>query len=146
MSLRKPVRRVLVVGVGLVVLLLAACATPVAGTVENHTQVNQVRGANGLGGLPRSLELDIKAQAQAQRMADANTIFHSASLTDGVSAGWMQIGENVAMAGSVGAAQAALEASPPHRENLLNPYYTELGIGVVQKGSYVFLVQVFVQR
>jgi hypothetical protein len=75
MSLASPVRRLLIVGVA-AVALLAACATAAPGTVEAHTLVNQVRGANGVAGLPRALELDIKAQAQAQAMADANTIFH----------------------------------------------------------------------
>ena len=62
-------------------------------------------------------------------MANAGTIFHSPSLVSGVSPGWQLIGENVAMAGSIAQAQAALEASPPHRENLLNPNFTEMGIG-----------------
>jgi uncharacterized protein YkwD len=79
-------------------------------------------------------------------MADANTIFHSANLVAGVSPGWQLIGENVAMAGSVRQAQAALEASAPHRENLLNWAYSEMGIGAVQKGNRVYIAQVFVQR
>ena len=79
-------------------------------------------------------------------MADANTIFHSANLVAGVSPGWQLIGENVAVAGSVSQAQAALQASAPHRENLLNWAYTEMGIGAVQKGNRLYLAQVFVQR
>ena len=145
MLLSSPLRRLALLVIGIFVLV-AACATPPPLTVDDHAMVNQLRASNGVAPLPRSLELDMKAQAQAQRMADAGTIFHSASLTSGVSPGWELIGENVAMAGSLPAAEAALEASPPHRENLLNAAYTEVGIGAVQSGNTVFVAQVFVQR
>ena len=144
--LSSPLRRLLTALVGLLVLVAAACGGGNGLAAEDATLVNQYRAANGIPGLPRSYELDLKAQAQAQRMADANTIFHSANLVAGVSAGWQLIGENVAMAGSVGQAQAALQASAPHRENLLNWAYTEMGIGAVQKGNRVYIAQVFVQR
>jgi uncharacterized protein YkwD len=145
MLLSSPLRRLLTAVVGLLVLVAAACGGNGL-AAENATLVNQYRVANGIPPLPRSYELDLKAQAQAQRMADANTIFHSANLVAGVSPGWQLIGENVAMAGSVRQAQAALEASAPHRENLLNWAYSEMGIGAVQKGNRVYIAQVFVQR
>jgi uncharacterized protein YkwD len=139
-------RRVAVLALGILVLVAAACASPNPLSSDDASRINQLRASSGLRQLPRALELDLKAQAQAQRMANANTIFHSSSLAGGVSPGWQLIGENVAMAGSVAQAQKALEASPPHRENLLNAYFTEMGVGAVQKGNLVFVVQVFVQR
>ena len=144
--LSSPLRRLLTAVVGLLVLVAAACGGGNGLAAEDATLVNQYRAANRIPGLPRSYELDLKAQAQAQRMADANTIFHSTNLVAGVSPGWQLIGENVAMAGSVSQAQAALQASAPHRENLLNWAYNEMGIGAVQKGNRVYLAQVFVQR
>jgi uncharacterized protein YkwD len=128
------------------VVLFTACGAPNPSAANDAVMVNRLRAAHAMRTLPRSLELDQKAQAQAQRMANAGTIFHSTSLTSGVSPGWQMIGENVAVASSIPTAEAALEASPPHRENLLNPYYTEMGIGAVQKGSATFVCQVFVQR
>ncbi len=146
MLLSSPLRRLLTAVVGLLILATAACGGGNGLAAEDATLVNQYRAASGIAGLPRSYELDLKAQAQAQRMADANTIFHSTNLVAGVSPGWQLIGENVAMAGSVSQAQAALQASAPHRENLLNWAYNEMGIGAVQKGNRVYLAQVFVQR
>jgi uncharacterized protein YkwD len=145
MTLLRPARRLLLLIVG-VLLVLTACmpANPMA--TDDAVRVNQLRAANRLRQLPRSLELDQKCQGHAQSMANAGQIFHSPSLVAGVSPGWQMIGENVAMAGSIAQAETALEASPPHRENLLNPYFTEMGIGAVQSGRYVFVCQVFVQR
>jgi uncharacterized protein YkwD len=50
---------------------------------------------------------------------------------------WMILGENLA-AGQPGAdeAVAAWMASPPHRENLLDPRYVELGVGLTRGGVY----------
>jgi len=140
------VRRCRYLGLAVAVLLIAACSTSNSSAADDAARVNQFRSTHGVHALPRALELDLKAQAQAQRMASAGTIVHSASLPSGVSPGWQMIGENVAVAGSVAQAEAALEASPPHRENLLDPYYTQLGVGAVQVGNRVFVCQVFVQR
>jgi uncharacterized protein YkwD len=143
--LSSPLRRCIPLVLGILVLV-AACGPGNQMAADDTALVNQLRVNNGLGALPRSYELDLKAQSQAQAMANAGTIFHSPSLVSGVSPGWQLIGENVAMAGSIAQAEAALEASPPHRENLLNPHFTEMGIGAVQAGNLVFVAQVFVQR
>jgi uncharacterized protein YkwD len=139
-----PIRRLLLVVAG--VLVFASCGTANPMAADDATMVNQLRASNQVPQLPRALELDQKAQTQAQSMADAGQIFHSTNLPAGVSPGWQMIGENVAMAGSIAQAEAALEASAPHRENLLNAAFTEMGIGAVQNGRYVFVCQVFVQR
>jgi uncharacterized protein YkwD len=41
-------------------------------------------------------------------------------------------GENLAAAETVPAAEAGLWASPDHRDNMLEPHYTRVGIAVVQ--------------
>jgi uncharacterized protein YkwD len=139
-----PVRRLFLLLAG--VLVVTACAISNPMSTDDAAMVNRFRAANGVRALPRALELDQKAQSHAQAMADAGTIFHSSNLPAGVSPGWEMIGENVAMAGSIAQAEAALEASAPHRENLLNAAFTEMGIGAAQSGRYVFVCQVFVQR
>jgi uncharacterized protein YkwD len=133
------------------VVLLAALALVAAGCYSAERNqaaqlLNQYRGANGRAGLTRAGELDVKAQNQAQAMANAGRIYHSPNLAGGVSPGWRLIGENVAVAPSVASAQRALEGSAPHRENMLNPRFNQLGIGVVVQGGRAYLVQVFVQR
>jgi uncharacterized protein YkwD len=38
----------------------------------------------------------------------------------------------------------ALEASPPHRANLLNPDFTSIAIGVVERDGRVWVTEVFI--
>lgn len=125
-------------------LTLGACT----GTEEtsNLTDLNEVRASAGLSELVQVADLNIKAEAQAERMANRGTIFHSQNLAAGVGAGWSTIGENVALAGSVSEAQIALEASPSHYANMTNPAYNQVGLGVVSRNGIVYVVQVFVGR
>ena len=147
-----PVLVRLVAALALVIGLASACAPPPAEQLSlpsgdpAFALLNQLRIGQGVPPLARSGELDVKAQAQAQRMADAGTIFHSSDLRAGISPGWRMVGENVAMAQSVPEAQDALEHSPPHMRNMLNPAFNQAGVGVVESGGMSFVVQIFVQR
>jgi len=135
----------LAVSVALVAgMFLSACNPELEN--RDYSMVNSLRSSVGVGELSRSGELNTKAQKQADRMAAKGTIFHSKSLSSGVSAGWSRIGENVAMAGSIEDAQKALENSPPHYENMTNGAFTEMGVGVTVKNGTVYVVQVFVSR
>ncbi len=125
-------------------LALTGCTTGAKST--NLTDLNEVRAAVGLGELVRSPELDAKAQGQADRMANRGTIFHSSNLAAGVTEGWTSIGENVALAGSVDEAQRALEASPGHYANMVNPVFNNVGIGVTVRNGVTYVVQIFVSR
>ena len=139
------VRRILMTVMAVALVALAAgCGTKQQ--EEAADLANVYRGMYGLPGLHRSIELDTKAQAQAERMSQAGDIFHSASLASGVSPGWLLIGENVGMASTTSEVQHAFEQSPAHRANLLNPAYVEMGVGVVEAPGRVYVVQVFVQR
>lgn len=107
--------------------------------------VNQFRANNGRSALTLSAELMGKAQKWSDLLATENALRHS-NLTDGVSAGWSGIAENVAYNASVAADQAALEASPGHRINLLGDY-SELGLGIsCGAGGRIFVTEVFVKR
>ncbi len=125
---------------------LAACTpTPTAESV-NLVDLNEVRASMGLAELVRTPELDAKAKAQADRMARRATIFHSQNLASGVPGGWASIGENVALAGSADEAQRALEASPPHYANMVDPAFNQVGIGISVRNGITYVVQVFVAR
>jgi uncharacterized protein YkwD len=124
--------------------LLTACNPQLEN--QNFAAVNSLRARVGVRQLVRAGELNTKAQIQADRMANAGRIFHSSNLATGVSPGWRLIGENVAVAGTVQSAEAALEKSAPHYTNLVNRTFSQMGVGVTVKNGRVFVVQVFVAR
>jgi uncharacterized protein YkwD len=49
---------------------------------------------------------------------------------------YSRAGENLAFAQSVAVAHRALMDSPGHRENILRPEFTRIGIGVISAGAY----------
>ena len=98
---------------------------------------NEFRAQNGLSALTMNEELAITAQKYSQTMAEGDFFNHIGA--DG-SAPWdraeaegytaMAMGENIA-AGQLTPEQVVQGwiDSPGHRENMLNPSYTELGVG-----------------
>jgi uncharacterized protein YkwD len=56
---------------------------------------------------------------------------HNPSFPNQVTAKWTRLGENVGTGGAVGVIQTAFINSPHHYENLVQPDYNYVGIGVV---------------
>lgn len=121
-------------------LLLVACSPDEA---THLRAVNDFRQANGLPALHWDEDVYTKAHDWSQHLADAHALSHS-KLSDGVPDGWHRIGENVAMAPTLDSAMTALENSPPHRANLLNPNYDRIAIGVVQQDGMYWVTETFV--
>lgn len=113
--------------------------------VELTNLVGVERAAAGVGPLRVDVRLVAAGRGWSSRMADIGAIEHPAggpTLPAGTSA-WA---ENIGSASGPDATAAlheALMASPPHREHLLDPAYTELGIGVVVRDGTVWATQLF---
>jgi uncharacterized protein YkwD len=58
--------------------------------------------------------------------------------------GWSSLGENVAMGPTLDSAFDALVKSAPHRANMLNPKFKKAAIGVVERGGYFWITEVFI--
>ena len=58
--------------------------------------------------------------------------------------GWTSWGENVGYGGDIDQVHAALLASQGHRADILNPHYSQVGIGVVRSGGTVWVTIDFV--
>jgi len=106
--------------------------------LEAMSRLNDFRPTN----LVPTGELMVKAQDWSEKMADDGRLSHS-DITDGVTPGWTAVGENVAYATTLEEAQTALENSAPHRSNMLNPAFTEAGVGVVWRNGQYWLTQNF---
>ncbi len=116
---------------------------------------NDDRVSNSLGGLTMNPQLVAAAQAKADDMAAKGYFAHKAP--DGKDSWyWFEeagysfsyAGENLAVDFSDSAdVERAWMGSPTHRENLLDPHFTEIGIAVAQ-GTFegratTFVVQMF---
>lgn len=113
------------------------------------TRVHAARAAEGLPRLVRDRALDGLAATHAAKMARAGRAAHDVG--DGSPDARVTavldvdlVGENVAHAGSVAAAHRALWASPSHRENLLSPRFTQVGLGVARADDgTIFVAELF---
>lgn len=121
-----------------------------AGTVDASAEqdflnrTNALRASLGLGQLHVNGELQTKARGWSETQAQAGTIFHS-TLTNGVTQNWHRLGENVGMGPDVPSIHDALVRSPRHYENLADPGFTDVGIGVVRQGNVIYVSEVFME-
>jgi len=106
-------------------------------------KINLLRSSLGLATLTVDAELTTQARIWAQTMKDAGNIFHSGDLAGGITSDWEKLGENVGVGGTVDALFDAFVASPKHYENLVDPTYRFVGIGVVWDGSRMFTTHRF---
>ena len=114
-----------------------------------YALVNAARATEQLAPLERDERLEAVAQAHAEAMRRAHKTAHDVGHGD-LNQRLAQIGleltagENVAHAGSATLAQRALWASPSHRENLLQPGFGLVGIGVApDPDGTLWVCQVF---
>lgn len=96
-------------------------------------------------------KLTAAAQRHAQDMATSRRMSHNGfdgstmgSRIDATRYRWSTIGENVAMGQPTAAAvMSGWMNSPGHRQNILNPAFTELGVGQATGGGRIYWAQVF---
>lgn len=105
--------------------------------------VNEERTSRGLAPLELDPRLVPVARAHSTEMLRLRYFAHTSPVTgspfDRLAAArvpFTRAGENLAYARSVAIAHRGLMESPGHRENILRPEYTRIGIGVVSAGPY----------
>lgn len=108
-------------------------------------QINALRATRGVPALTVDAGLTAKARSWARTMADQNTIWHS-TLRDGITTPWQKLGENVGKGGSVASLDTAFVNSPRHYDNLVDPAFRSIGIGVVRNAAgTLFVAEEFMQ-
>lgn len=110
--------------------------------------VNSARSAAGLAPLAYSSALESVASGWTSSMAASGTLGHNPSYATQIPAGSTGAGENVGYAGGFADNAATIHAgwmdSPGHRANILNPNYTQIGIGyAVDASGTAWATQVF---
>lgn len=114
--------------------------------------INSARSGEGVPPLELDTRLVEIARLKAQDMV-ANNYFGHVSPTYGspremlrkFGVSFRSAGENICKAADVNRAHLLLMNSPEgHRENILNPDFTKVGVAVVPQGSYVLVVELFI--
>ncbi len=133
----------------------SSSTTATSGTTDGAntmiTLINQARVKAGLAPYAVNSKLMKLAQERAQVLAggsftsDMTPYGWPAQMEQkaGISAQGLGA-ENIAEASSVQQAFAMLMASAPHRANILNPYETQIGVGVSPWGSGVAISELFI--
>jgi hypothetical protein len=106
----------------------SALATTASPAGDLATATNAARVSAGLPALTENAQLDAVAQAWANKLAAAGVLSHNPAIRTQVT-NWTVLGENVGMAGDVPTVQNAFMHSPEHKANILDPRYTQLGVG-----------------
>ncbi len=112
---------------------------------------NQARAQAGLSPLSLDPGLTNAARVHAEAMFQARQLSHQfegelslpARLAAATRIQLDQEGENVAFDYNAAEGHAHLMLSPPHRENLLNPGYNVIGLGVVRGEGRLYIVEDF---
>ncbi len=116
--------------------------------------VNAERAKAGAKALSSSSDCTKLARMKSQDMVDNNYFSHQSptygspfDMLKSNNVSYMYAGENIAMNQSAEAAFKAWMNSEGHRKNILNPNFTELGVGIAPKGngSYIY-TQLFIGR
>jgi len=131
-------------GVGLTGITAAPAAAGLTVEANLVQRINNARARNGLPPVALRGRLSDYARRQSARMADARSLFHTASFS--AICCWSSIAENVGVAGSARQVHLNFLASPGHRANILDPGKREVGVGVVRSGGRLWVTEIFRQR
>lgn len=112
-----------------------AARTALADAGTLFTALNAYRASNGVAPLTRAWGADMVAQSWSEQMARTLSLEHNPSYASWLPTGWSRAGENVGYAYDDTTLNDAWVASSGHRENMLNPAFTHVGIGWVQSGD-----------
>jgi hypothetical protein len=121
-----------------------AKADPNLDEAQFFADLNAVRARNGVPPLATDGQLINVARAWSAQMAGAGGLSHNPNLGSQVS-NWRTLGENVGTGSDVASIEAALEASPHHFANMVDPSYNYVGIGVVEANGAIWVTQDFKQ-
>jgi Cysteine-rich secretory protein family len=129
-------------------------AQNVTSTTEMERQIfdwtNQERAKVNVPPLKWNDHLAIAARLHSDEMAKEKELTHQvkgeAVFTERLSlngAHFSAAAENVGYGGDAETLQSGWMHSPPHRANLLNPAYTEMGVGIFRSGNQLWATEDF---
>jgi peptidoglycan hydrolase-like protein with peptidoglycan-binding domain len=137
---RRPFRRAAAIVAATAVCAMAAAGPTYASTESSYLSIlNQERASHGLAPLHVSADLTSVAHGWAETMAASRSLRHNPSLTTQVH-NWQTVGENVGYGPDLRDLADAFWQSAEHRDNILEPAYTQVGISAVNADHRIWIV------
>ena len=129
--------------------LSAPSAAMTAEQQEIFDYVNDERRQRGLQELTPVDDLVIEAQRWAMNMStgpSAGAYFlHRDPLDMNIVSNWVFLGENIGRGSNLPLVHQGLMNSQGHRENILSPRFTRLGVGVAFNYNQFYVCQIFME-
>jgi Cysteine-rich secretory protein family len=139
---------VLLVGIVLFVLSGASRAwadgQETTGYAESYltTHINMERSSRGLGTLAVADDLVALARQHSADMAAAGHPYHDPNIQSEVQ-NWQHMGDNVGSGPDAESLHQAFMNSQVHREEILMPDYTQVGVGAYWSGNVLYVTEIF---
>jgi len=123
---------------------MRAEATTNASERQMASLINHARTSHGRAALSLNSSLSDYARRWSATMASKNRLYHNANLATWLrNWNWRILGENVGAGGSVSQLHVAFMNSPPHRANILDRRFRNIGVGVVVRNGRTWVTVIF---
>ena len=149
MSASKRILTGIVAAMVLMVLLPSTPASALCYSNNNneksfHKKLNGARSGNGRGSLVLDPELSKAAKRHTREMVNKNLLYHTPTndLKRRVT-GWVELGENVGVGGTVDSLHTAFMNSPAHKANIMYSKFRYVGIGAKSAGGRLWVTFIF---
>ncbi|MBV8981160.1 MAG: CAP domain-containing protein [Acidimicrobiia bacterium] len=121
-----------------------AHAAQSTGDAENTltADINQERTSRGLGALSTASDLVAYARQHSADMAAAGHPYHDPNIQSNVQ-NWQHLGDNVGSGPDADHLHQGFMNSQVHRDEILMPDYTEVGVGAYWAGDVLYVTEVF---
>jgi hypothetical protein len=123
---------------------VAHAASQTTGEAENTltADINQERTSRGLGALTVASDLVAYARQHSAEMAAAGRPSHDPNVQSNVQ-NWQELGDNVGSGPDADHLHQGFMNSQVHRDEILRPSYTQVGVGAYWAGNVLYVTEVF---
>ncbi|WP_169337768.1 CAP domain-containing protein [Pseudoclavibacter soli] len=101
-------------------------------------QTNALRAEKGIPALVLNTDLSAMSQRWSEQQASDDMIGHNPNYVSETPGAWRSVAENVAAGYTAETVVAGWQSSPGHYANIMNPNYTDIGIGVAYTSAGVY--------
>ncbi|MBV8161228.1 MAG: CAP domain-containing protein [Acidimicrobiia bacterium] len=123
---------------------VAHAAQQSTGEAENTltADINQERAVRGLGSLAVASDLVALAEQHSADMAAVGHPYHDPNIRSKVQ-NWQELGDNVGTGPDADHLHQAFMNSQVHRDEILKPTYTQVGVGAYWAGNVLWVTEIF---